>query len=121
MGNLLTNTSGSLWMLLDGLTDYPLNGQGSVTGTAGSSLTANASAGRPVILEAVEVESCSVAGTVVLARDDAGAITTLQVPTSAATQKFNLGGPHGILVTDGFNATSTGTLVGIKIYFRFPA
>jgi hypothetical protein len=119
----LAENTASLWMNVDNTADrYPLNGQGSNTATAASSLTANGAAARPVIIEAVEVQSCATAVSDVLIKNHAGTtLWTIKVPVLSATQWFPMGGAYGVRLESGFCAavSSTTNLTGVKIYFRW--
>lgn len=119
----LAENTASLWMNVDSTVDrYPLNGQGSNTATSTGSLTADASAARPVIIEAVEVQSCATAISDVFIKNHAGTtLWTIKVPILASTQWFAMGGAYGVRLESGLRASvsNTSNLTGVKIYFRW--
>jgi len=119
----LAENTASLWMNVNNTADrYPLDGQGANTDTAASSLTVSGSAARPVIIEAVEVQSCATAISDVVIKNHAGAtIWTIKVPILASTQWFAMGGAYGVRLESGLRASvsSTTNLTGVKIYFRW--
>ena len=124
-GYLRENTA-SYWIAYPGgvsTAQYPLDGQGGATTTSTSSQVASCGPSNPVIIEAIEVQSCSTAVTSVRIKDHGNnaALFIGNVPVSTSTQWFPLGGAYGVQVNQGFCVTvDNGTnLSGVKVYYRF--
>lgn len=117
----LREGTGSYWMTLGAATiQYPSDGQGGVTATEASSLTYRAGAGDPVIIEAIQLDNCSVAATVNIRNSGStSTLLSILVPTSATTQYFLVGGAYGLRVNQNFGITYSGTVASIKVFFRY--
>lgn len=116
----MSDAVGSLWFKKTAAgAEYPGDGQGGVAASAAASTTILANAGQPVIVEAVSVESCSVAGAVTI-QNHGGTIDVevINVPTSTSAQWFPVGGVYGARVHSGIRASNTGTMVGVRIWYR---
>lgn len=123
-GYLRENTA-SYWLAIPAGTSaiqYPTNGQGGATTTSSSSQLASCSASNPVILEAVEVGSCTTADQVRIYNSSGGTeLFVINVNVNAGTQWFPMGGAYGVQINQGFGAAvDSGTnLSSVKIYYRF--
>lgn len=123
-GYLRENTA-SYWLAIPAASisiHYPTNGQGGATTTSSSSQLASCSASNPVILEAVEVGSCTTADQVrIYNSSGATELFVINVKVDAGTQWFPMGGAYGVQINQGFGAAvDSGTnLSGVKIYYRF--
>ena len=104
-------------------THYPTNGQGGSSTSASLSEVKGASAGRPVVIESVEI-SCS-ADSIVYIKNFDGSSDLFAVRFKAdagKTQTFALGGAYGVQVNQGFSVgLSSTTIVGdsVKVYYRY--
>jgi hypothetical protein len=123
-GYLRENTA-SYWMNIPAATSsthYPTNGQGGATTNSANSQLVSCGASNPVILEAVEVGSCSTADQVRIYNFDGSAqLFEINVKVDAGTQWFPMGGAYGVQINQGFGAmVDSGTnLSGVKVYYRF--
>lgn len=123
-GYLRENTA-SYWLAIPAAsssTHYPTNGQGGATTTSTASQLAGCSASNPVILEAIEVGSCSTADQVRIYNFNGTAqLFEINVKVDAGTQWFPMGGAYGVQINQGFGAmVDSGTnLSGVKVYYRF--
>lgn len=123
-GYLNENTA-SYWIAAGGsaATDYwPTDGQGGNTTTAANSQLVSCSAGNPVIIEAIEVQTQITGATTVTINAHSGspALFTITVPVSTGTQWFPLGGAYGVQVNQGFCVRYASTnSSGVKVYYRF--
>lgn len=123
----LAENTASLWIAYQpntsGVNRWPSDGQGGYSLTQAGSLVASATSGRPVIIEAVEVQSCTNGPGTVTINNASGstALFTIKVPTSTGTQWFAMGGAYGVRVDQNFcvNIDDHLKLTGVKVYFRW--
>jgi hypothetical protein len=123
----LNEKTASLWVAYQpstqGVNRWPSDGQGGYSTTESGSLVASASSSHPVIIEAVEVQSCANGPATVTINNANGATTlfTIKVPTNVGTQWFAMGGAYGVRVNQNFcvNIDDYTKLTGVKVYFRW--
>lgn len=123
-GYLRENTA-SYWMNIPAgtsATHYPTDGQGGATQTSTASQLVSCGASNPVILEAVEVGSCSAAEQVRIYNSNGSAqLFEINVKVDTGTQWFPMGGAYGVQINQGFGAMvdNGSSLSGVRIYYRF--